>query len=597
MVYFKIGDDMVLCDRRKIATLSSPLRTMLTGGFKESKLELVDMSNDGISPLAMCAVSKFSLTAKLPHFAPEVLLEILDFSNKYCCEGLKDACGRKLATCVHTRQDAIYYMECALELGCTVLAAVCLKLLLDELPAWLNEEHVVNLFSNMNKAHLSTLVGNASFSLFYFLSEVSMSMDPKSETTVLFLEKLVESAIGNHQNQFALHQLECVKFLREEYIEAEYLFNLAYSAGHLYSIVGLARLASLRGNNHLSIKMLDSVISSCQMPLGWMYQERSLYSKGDAKCESLNKATESDPTLVYPYLYRAAYLMKKQSIEAALVEINRVLGFKLSLECLEIRFCLHIALEDYRGAFRDVHAMITLDPEWRMFEKRVPMGQMKVLVMEHVERWTTGDCWMNLYDRWSAVDGIGSLSVICQMLESDLPKGVLYFSQSLFFSALNCLEATLRSLALAREHASSKHERLVYEGWILCKTGHCEEGLHKAEESIAIYHSSEAFFLKAKALARSGPDSPSPAAVASLLEEALECASDRLHKGVVCDFFFFDNDEDSYYNMIKGTIKLMHIKQMSERDKLEPLFSCFCFATFRCAQLVCWSKAAAYARN
>lgn len=431
MVYFKIGDDMVACDRRKIAGLSSPLYTMLNGGFKESKLEVVDMSNNGISSLAMRAVSKFSLTGKLPHFAPDVLLEILDFSNKYCCKGLKEACDRKLATFVHTRQDAIDYMECALELGCTILAAACLHVLLDELPEWLNDEHVINLFFNVNQAHLSTLVGNASFSLFCFLSEVAMSVDPKSEATVLFLEKLVESATENCQNQFALHQLGCVMFLRKEYRRAEELFNLAFSAGHVYSIAGLARLTALRGNKHLSIKMLDSVISSCQMPLGWMYQERSLYSEGDAKWESLNKATELDPTLVYPYMYRAAYLMKKQSIEAALVEINRILGFRLSLECLEMRFCLHIALEDYRGALRDIHAIMTLNPEWRMFEGRVVVGQMKVLVMEHVERWTPGDCWMHLYDRWSAVDDIGSLSVICQMLESDLPKGVLYFRQSL----------------------------------------------------------------------------------------------------------------------------------------------------------------------
>ncbi|KAJ4814977.1 hypothetical protein LUZ62_027543 [Rhynchospora pubera] len=559
MVYFKIGDDMVACDRRKIAALSSPLHTMLNGGFKESKLEVVDMSSNGISPLAMRAVSKFSLTGKLPHFAPEVLLEILDFSNKYCCKCLKEACDRKLATFVHTRQDAVDYMECALELGCTILAAACLNVLLDELPAWLNEEHVVNLFSNMNKAHLSTLVGNASFSLFCFLSEVAMSVDPKSETTVLFLEKLVESATENRQNQFALHQLGCVKFLRKEYVEAEDLFNLAFSAGHVYSIAGLARIASFRGNKHLSIKMLDSVISSCQMPLGWMYQERSLYTEGDAKWESLNRATESDPTLVYPYMYRAAYLMKKQSIEAALVEINRVLGFKLSLECLEMRFCLHIALEDYRGALRDIHAMITLDPEWRMFEGRVLVGQMKVLVMEHVERWTAGDCWMHLYDRWSAVDDIGSLSVICQMLESDLPKGVLYFRQSLLLLRLNCPEAAMRSLALAREHASSKHERLVYEGWILYDTGHCEEGLRKAEESIAIHRSFEAFFLKAYALADSGPDPPSPAAVVSLLEEALKCASDRLRKGqalnnlgsVYVDCGKLDQAAECYSNALK----------------------------------------------
>lgn len=58
-------------------------------------------------------------------------------------------------------------------------------------------------------------------------------------------------------------------------------------------------------------------------------------------------------------------------------------------------------------------------------------SQLRTLVREHVENWTTADCWLQLYDRWSSVDDIGSLSVIYQMLESDAAKGVLYFRQSL----------------------------------------------------------------------------------------------------------------------------------------------------------------------
>lgn len=58
---------------------------------------------------------------------------------------------------------------------------------------------------------------------------------------------------------------------------------------------------------------------------------------------------------------------------------------------------------------------------------------------------------------------------------------------------LNCPEAAMRSLQLARQHASTEHERLVYEGWILYDTGHCNEGLQKAEESINIKKSFEAF--------------------------------------------------------------------------------------------------------
>lgn len=91
----------------------------------------------------------------------------------------------------------------------------------------------------------------------------------------------------------------------------------------------------------------------------------------------------------------------------------------------------------------------------------------------------------------------------------------------------------MRSLHLARQHASSEHERLVYEGWILYDTGHCEEGLRKAEESIKITRSFEAFFLKAYALADSSQDTSCSSTVVSLLENALKCPSDRLRKGQV----------------------------------------------------------------
>lgn len=101
---------------------------------------------------------------------------------------------------------------------------------------------------------------------------------------------------------------------------------------------------------------------------------------------------------------------------------------------------------------------------------------------------------------------------------------------------LSCPEAAMRSLQLARQHASSEHERLVYEGWILYDTGHCDEGLRKAEESIALKRSFEAFFLKAYALADSSPDPSCSSAVVSHLQDALKCPSDRLRKGQVLIF-------------------------------------------------------------
>lgn len=91
----------------------------------------------------------------------------------------------------------------------------------------------------------------------------------------------------------------------------------------------------------------------------------------------------------------------------------------------------------------------------------------------------------------------------------------------------------MRSLRLARNHSTSEHERLVYEGWILYDTGHREEALARAEESISIQRSFEAFFLKAYALADSSLEPESSVYVIQLLEEALRCPSDGLRKGQV----------------------------------------------------------------
>jgi hypothetical protein len=98
---------------------------------------------------------------------------------------------------------------------------------------------------------------------------------------------------------------------------------------------------------------------------------------------------------------------------------------------------------------------------------------------------------------------------------------------------LNCQKVAMRSLRLARNHSSSAHERLIYEGWILYDTGHREEAIAKADESISIQRSFEAFFLKAYALADSCLDSESSKNVIDLLEEALRCPSDGLRKGQV----------------------------------------------------------------
>ncbi|KAL4604620.1 hypothetical protein ACB092_10G204200 [Castanea dentata] len=529
-VSFRIGDEKIVCDRQKISSLSAPFNAMLNGCFTESLCEDIDLSENNISPSGMRAVKEFSMTGSLSEVPPDLLLEILFFANKFCCERLKDACDRKLTSLVCTREDAVELMEYALEENTPILAASCLQIFLRDLPDCLNDDRVVEMFINANRQQRSIMVGPASFSLYCLLSEVAMNLDPRSRQTACFLEKLIEFAETDRQRLLGLHQLGCVRLMRKEYDEAEHLFEAALNAGHIYSVAGLARVGYIKGHKLWAYEKLSSVISTVT-PLGWMHQERSLYCEGDKRKEELEKATELDPTLTYPYMYRAASSMRKQNATDALKEINRVLGFKLALECLELRFCFFLALENYQSALCDVQAILTLSPDYRMFEGRVAASQLRTLVHEHVDNWTTADCWMQLYERWSSVDDIGSLSVIYQMLESDAAKGILYFRQSLLLLRLNCPEAAMRSLQLAREHASSEHERLVYEGWILYDTGHCEEGLQKAEESIKIKRSFEAFFLKAYALADSSQDPSCSSTVVSLLEDALKCPSDRLRKG------------------------------------------------------------------
>ncbi|PKI43199.1 hypothetical protein CRG98_036424 [Punica granatum] len=533
-VVFRIGDERIVCNRQKIAGLSAPFHAMLNGCFTESLLEDIDLSENNISALSMGAISEFCSTGNLDEVPPDLLLEILVFANRFCCETLKDVCDRKLASLVSSRDDAVELMDYALEEDSRVLAASCLQVFLHELPDCLSDERVVQIFSNANRQQRLIMAGPASFSLYCLLGEVAMNLDPRSDKTACFLEQMLESAENERQRLLAFHQLGCVRLLRKEFDEAENLFDEAFRAGHVYSVVGLARLSYMKGQSQWSYEKLSSVISSqSESPLGWMHQERSLYCDGDKKWEDLESATKLDPTLTYPYMYRAASLMRKQDVQGALSEINRVLGFKLALECLELRFCFYLVIEDYQSAICDVQAILTLSPDYRMFEGRVAAFQLRTLVREHVENWMTADCWMQLYARWSSVDDIGSLSVIYQMLaESDAPKGVLYFRQSLLLLRLNCPEAAMRSLQLARQHASDEHERLVYEGWILYDTGHCEEGLQKAEESIKIKRSFEAFFLKAYALADSSQDPSCSSTVVSLLEDALKCPSDRLRKGV-----------------------------------------------------------------
>nr|GMD61223.1 ethylene-overproduction protein 1-like [Ipomoea batatas] len=529
-VSFLIGNEVITCLRGKIAALSIPLKSMLYGNFMESKNERIDFTFIGISVDGMKAVEMFSRIGRLDTCSPSIVLEMLSFANRFCCEEMKSCCDSYLASLVSDIDDALVLIDYALEERAKLLAASCLQVILRELPGYLYNSKVLNIFCSAEAKERLGTVGHASFLLYYFLSQVAMEDNMASKITVMLLERLRECASERWQKAIAFHQLGCVLFKRKDYKEAQCCFEAAVEVGHGYSAVGIARTKYKQGQRFSSYEIIDGMISTYKAT-GWMYQERSLYNLGKQKILDLDDATKLDPTLSFPYKYRAVAMVEENQIEAAISEINRILGFKVSLDCLELRAWCFIVIEDYKSAIRDIRALLTLEPNYMMFSGKMRADHLLELLGLHVQQWSPADCWMQLYDRWSSVDDIGSLSVIHQMLLNDPGKSVLRFRQSLLLLRLNCQKAAMRSLRLALNHSSSKYERLVYEGWILYDTGHRKEALSKAEESISLQRSFEAFFLKAYALADTTLDSESSSYVIQLLEEALRCPSDGLRKG------------------------------------------------------------------
>ncbi|KAL6987879.1 Ethylene-overproduction protein 1, variant 2 [Sarracenia purpurea var. burkii] len=572
---FCIGDDEVRCIRYNIASLSRPFQAMLYGGFLESRREKINFSQNEISVKGMRAAEIYSRIKSVDSFDPDVVLELLSISNKFCCEEMKSACDAYLASMVYDMEKAMLFIEYGLDEAAHLLVAACLQVFLRELPSSIHNPNVMRFFCSAEARERLALAGHASFSLYYFLSQIAMEDDVKSNTTVMLLERLGECASDGWQKQLAFHQLGCVMLERKEYKDAQKWFEAAVEAGHVYSLVGVARTKFKRSHMYSAYKMMNSLISDYK-PAGWMYQERSLYCSGKERIMDLDKATELDPTLSYPYKYRAVLMMEENNIGAAISEINRIIGFKVSPDCLELRAWFSISMEDYEGALTDTMAILTLDPNYMMFGGKLHGDHLVELLRHHVQQWSQADCWMQLYDRWSCVDDIGSLAVVHHMLANDPGKSLLRFRQSLLLLRLNCQKAAMRSLRLARNHSTSEHERLVYEGWILYDTGHREEALAKAEESISIQRSFEAFFLKAYALADSNLDTESSLYVIQLLEEALRCPSDGLRKGqalnnlgsVYVDCDKLDLAADCYTNALnikhtrahQGLARVYHLK-------------------------------------
>ncbi|KAG6631181.1 hypothetical protein I3843_13G062000 [Carya illinoinensis] len=529
-VSFCIGNEEIKCVRYRIAALSRVFNVMLFGKFLESKMDKIDFSGNGISVGGMRAVEVYSRTRRLDYFSAEIVLELLSFANRFCCEELKSACDAHLASLVGNIEDAMALIEYGLEETANLVVASCLQVMLRELPSNLYNWKVMKNFCSSQARERLARAGHASFLLYYFLSHVAMEESMASNTTVMLLERLGECATEKWQKALAFHQLGCALLERKDYKDAQRCFGVAAAASHVYSMAGIARAKHEQGQRYSAYKLMSSLILEYK-PVGWMYQERSLYNIGREKILDLKTATELDPTLSFPYKYRAVAKVEENQIRGAILEIDKIIGFKLLPDCLELRAWFFIALKDYESALRDIRVVLTLEPNYMMFHGKVTGDYLIEHLSHRVQQLSEADCWMQLYQRWSCIDDIGSLAVIHQMLVNDPGKSLLRFRQSLLLLRLNCQKAAMRSLRLARNHSSSENERLVYEGWILYDTGYREEALSRADKSISLQRSFEAFFLKAYSLADTTLDPESSSYVVQILGEALKCPSDGLRKG------------------------------------------------------------------
>lgn len=435
-LWFVIGEEEIPCERACIAALSKPLNTLLYGGFAESRRDRIDFTRDGISARGMRAVAAYSrrpAPATVARLPPNTVSELLAFANMFCCDGLKSACDAALAAMVRSGpDDALTLVDVGLDESAPLLVAACLQAFLRDLPKSLTNPDTARLLCTPEGRDLLAAAGNAaSFALYYFLSQVAMEQDARSNATVMLLERLCECSRLPWQKQLALHQLGCVMMARGEFEDAQGWFEEAAAQGHVYSLAGVARAKARRGHKYAAYKLMNSVVADHDEPAGWMFQERSLYCAGKEKVPDLLTATELDPTLTYPYKHRAVALLEEDNVESAVAEISRVIGFKMATDCLELRAWLYLVLEEFELAVQDVRAILTLDPGYMMFHGRMHGEQLIEHLRGFVQQWDMADCWMQLYDRWSAVDDIGSLAVVQQMLTREPGNSGLRFRQSL----------------------------------------------------------------------------------------------------------------------------------------------------------------------
>lgn len=554
---FCVGLEKAMCVRSRIAALSRPFEAMLYGSFVESRASEIDFSENGVSVEAMVALNIYSRIKRVDLFRVETVFELLGLASKFCCDELKSACESRLASSVTDLDKALTFVEYALEERRELLLSACLQVFLRELPRCLHDSRVMRFFCGSEaKEGLACLGSECLFMVYYLLSQVGMEERLTSEAMLVLLERTREFARTNWQKAVALHQMGCVLFERKDYKAAQFHFRLASSLGHVYSLAGVSRTEYKQGKRYSAYKLMNYLISKHKPQHGWMYQERSLYNVEEAeKLKDVETATELDPTLTFPYKYRAVMKFERKQVKEAFEEVDRLIQFKLTPDVLELRAWLFLAVGDRESCLRDIRGVLCLEPKYVVFGGRMGDDLVEALTRKCSE----GECWVRLYDRWSAVDDVGSLGVVHQMLQNDPSKNFLRFRQSLLLLRLNCQGAAMRCLRMAWNLAACEAEKLVYEGWLLYDMSYVEEALTKAEKAISIQRSFEAFFLKAYVLADKNLDPDESACVAQVLEEALKCPSDGLRKGqalnnlgsVYIDCMMLDQAETAYKNALE----------------------------------------------
>ncbi|KAL9320080.1 hypothetical protein ACSQ67_011919 [Phaseolus vulgaris] len=486
-VLFCVGSEEISCVRCRIAALSDPFNAMLYGGFAESKMSKIDFSGNGICPKGMRAVEFYSRIKRLDLFCPMTVLELLSFANRFCCEEMSSACEAHLASIVVNVEDALVLIEYGLEERATLLVVACLQVFLRELPNSLYNPKVAKILCSSEAQERLANVGCASFLLYYFLSQVAMEESMVSKTTVMLLERMGECATERWQTALAFHQLGCVLLERKEYKEAQHCFEVAVQEGHVYSLAGVARTKYKQGQPYSAYKLISSLIFEYK-PAGWMYQERALYNMGKEKSFDLDVATELDPSLSFPYKYRALAKVEEKQIKEGITELDKFIGFKLSPDCLELRAWLNVALEDYGSAMRDIRAMLTIEPNYITSHGKIKGEYLLQLLNRGVQQKSQADCWMQLYQQWSCVDDIGSLAIIHQMLENEPGKSLLEFHATLDPESSSYVIQLLKEALKCPSDGLRKGQALNNLGSIYVDCGKLELAKECYKSALAIRH-------------------------------------------------------------------------------------------------------------